>query len=117
MQSTLLKFNSDRYELIDWSIMPNHVHALIKPHTTLSKIVQSWKAYVGRWALQRNEALGLKIPGDAFWMEDYWDRFIRDSEHLADTTQYIRNNPVRAGLCRRPEDWKWSSAGYTGSER
>lgn len=55
IEETLLKFDSDRYELYHWCIMPNHVHVLIRPKVSLGKIVQSWKSYTGRWAMQRNE--------------------------------------------------------------
>jgi putative DNA methylase len=43
-------------------------------------------------------------------MPDYFDRFIRDEKHLAAVREYIRNNPVKAGLVEKPGDWKWSSA-------
>jgi putative transposase len=33
--------------------------------------------------------------------------------HLQEVTRYIALNPVRAGLCQRPQDWEWSSCGAT----
>jgi putative transposase len=71
VQETLLKWDGERYRLIAWCIMANHMHALIEPWTTLSKIVQSWKSFTGRWALARNTELQLCIPGNTFWMRDY----------------------------------------------
>ena len=47
-------------------------------------------------------------------MREYWDRFIRDDDHLRATIDYIHRNPVKAGLCREPRDWPWSSAGRAG---
>ena len=44
------------------------------------------------------------------WMREYWDRYIRDDRHFAATVDYIHQNPVKAGLTRRSEDWPWSSA-------
>ncbi len=41
----------------------------------------------------------------------YWDRFIRDDEHLESTVRYIHENPVKAGMVRTPAEWPWSSAG------
>jgi type I restriction enzyme R subunit/putative DNA methylase len=58
MQDTLLKFHGDRYELIAWCIMPNHVHVLIEQKSSLGKIVQSWKSYTGRWAVKHKAELG-----------------------------------------------------------
>jgi REP element-mobilizing transposase RayT len=45
-------------------------------------------------------------------MREYWDRYIRDAEHYQKVVDYIHQNPVRAGLCRAPEAWPWSSAAY-----
>ena len=112
LQETLLKFDGTRYQLIAWCIMPNHVHVLIKPKESLGKIVQSWKSYTGRWALDRNAELGLGVPSSAksFWMREYRDRYIRDEEHFHASIKYIHENPVKAGLCREATDWPFSSA-------
>ncbi len=134
VQESFLKFDGERYKLIAWCIMPNHVHVFIEPKIRLGKIVQSWKSYTGRWAIERNDKLGLGIPGvelergvhkekkrveleldtprRQFWMRDYWDRFIRNEEHFRNVVNYIHENPVKAGLCSKPEDWRWSSARF-----
>jgi hypothetical protein len=44
-------------------------------------------------------------------MREYWDRFIRNDRHLENTVLYIHQNPVKAALCQRAEEWPWSSAG------
>ena len=112
VKESLTRFDGERYQLIAWCIMPNHVHVLIKPKVCLSKIIQSWKSYSGKWALQHNEALCLGIPKDAkrFWMREYWDRFIRDENHFYKVIHYIHENPVKAGLCVNAYEWQWSSA-------
>ncbi|SFM24134.1 type I restriction enzyme, R subunit/putative DNA methylase [Ectothiorhodospira mobilis] len=110
VQETLLRFDGSRYRLLAWCVMPNHVHVLIEPADALPKIVQSWKSYTGRWALARNAELGLGVPGARLWMREYWDRYIRDQRHLDAVVEYIHRNPVKAGLCGRPEEWLWSSA-------
>jgi REP element-mobilizing transposase RayT len=56
---------------------------------------------------QANRILGRQGP---FWHPDYSDRYIRNQEHYQDEVAYIENNPMKAGLCARPEDWPWSSA-------
>jgi REP element-mobilizing transposase RayT len=110
MQETLQKFDGERYRLIAWCIMPNHVHVLIEPLVSLPRIVQSWKSFTGRWALLHNAELGLGVPGHAFWMWDYWDRYIRNEKHLQAVIDYIHENPVAAGLCDSTVEWPWSSA-------
>jgi putative transposase len=115
MQETLLKWNGDRYRLFAWCIMPNHVHVLLETIDPLAKIVQSWKSYTGKWAIEKNVELGLGISGNALWMREYWDRYIRDGNHFDNVRYYIERNPVAAGLCERACDWRWSSAFVSGS--
>ena len=100
MQDALMFHDGDRYNLLAWSIMPNHVHVLIKDNSDLSKILQSWKSFTGKWALKNNKKYGLNIPKDAteFWMSESWDRFIRDGDHFNNTINYILNNPDKAHL-------------------
>lgn len=114
VQDAFFKFDGDKYKLIAWCIMPNHVHILIEPFISLGKIVQSWKSFTGRWAIRYNAELELGVPGGRkLWMREYWDRYIRDEKHLYKVIDYIHNNPVKAGLCAMPECWKWSSAHST----
>jgi len=111
VQQSLLHFDGDRYRVLAWVIMPNHVHVLIDPAEPISKTIQGWKSFTSRWLLAHNERLGLGIPDPHLvWMREYWDRFIRDGDHLRATIDYIHRNPVKAGLCREPADWPWSSA-------
>ena len=109
VQNALLHFDGQRYRLIAWCIMPNHVHLLIEqmPGHSLSEIVHSWKSFTTHKA---NELLGRTDP---FWMPDYFDRFIRDEKHFLAAVEYIRQNPVKAGIVDEPEKWPWS--GYPGN--
>ncbi len=112
VQDSLLHFHGERYTLVAWCIMPNHVHVLMNSMAPASQIVQGWKSFTARWALARNEALKLGIPDTKhLWQREYWDRYIRDSEHFNSVVDYIHQNPVKAGLCERAENWPWSSAG------
>ena len=106
VRDALLRFDGERYRLLEWCVMPNHVHVLLEQRRgfPLAEVVKSWKAYTARRA---NEIAGRSGP---FWMRDYHDRRIRDDKHRNQAAAYVRNNPVKAGLCERPEDWPWSSA-------
>lgn len=53
---------------------------------------------------------GLPTGLPPVWHRDYFDRFIRDAGHYTNAVNYIHNNPVKAGLVKRKEDWRWSSA-------
>ena len=107
MANALQHFHGTRYLLNEWVVMPNHVHTIVwpMPNFLLSDIVKSWKQFTSRRA---KKALGLgKQP---FWQTEPYDHWIRNDEEKARIARYIRNNPVIAGLCEIPEDWRWSSA-------
>lgn len=117
---TWQRFDGERYRLLEWVVMPNHCHVLIEPLPgyPLGKIVLSWKNFTARFI---NEYLGRSgerrsRQSSQVWQREYWDRFVRDERHLAEVVEYIRQNPVKAGLVAKPEDWPWSSAGV-GVER
>ena len=103
----LLHFHEKRYLLDDWVVMPNHVHLVLwpLPNHTLSGILRSRKRQTAR---QANLILGR--TGKAFWQPESYDHWIRNDEKKARIRCYIRNNPVKAGLCESPEDWRWGSA-------
>ena len=111
VQDSLLKFDGTRYRLFAWVVMPNHVHSLMTrfEDRELSDIFHSLKSYT---AHEANKALHRT---GQFWLEDYFDRYIRNAEHFRRTVQYIENNPVKAGLCEKPEDWPFSSAWFKKS--
>ena len=109
VSASLLKFDGNRYWLHAWCIMPNHVHALVTPTPaiTLSALLHTWKSFSAK---QANRVLG---RGGPFWMQEYFDRYIRDERHFVSVVEYIHNNPVAAGLCTSPADWPYSSATRT----
>ena len=102
----LLYFHGVRCLTYALVVMPNHVHWLMRPiyGWPLSDIIKGVK---GSTANQINKIMGRK---GRIWMPDYFDRYIRDSEHFEKAVRYIENNPVKAGLCVSPEDWQYSSA-------
>jgi REP element-mobilizing transposase RayT len=106
VQNSLLFFDTVRYKLLAWVIMPNHIHFLLTPNEnhSLSEIIHSIKSYTSQKA---NKILRRK---GKFWEEDYFDRYIRNYEHFEQTVAYIENNPVKARLCEKASDWKFSSA-------
>ncbi|MFH1708290.1 MAG: transposase [Planctomycetota bacterium] len=107
------RFAGERYDLIAWVVMPNHVHVLIRVYegVTPAKIVQSWKSYTGRKIKQKMEEDKSRAGArrSQVWMREYWDRFIRDEEHLRTVMAYIHRNPVKAGLVQEDGNWPWSS--------
>jgi putative transposase len=110
VQDTLLLFDGARYRLLAWCVMPNHVHVLVEtlPGYPLDTVVHSWKSFTAHAANRI-----LKRRGE-FWMPEYFDRFIRDEEHLSRAIWYIHENPVKARLVTVVTEWPFSSVGSGG---
>lgn len=110
--------DGEQYNLICFTIMPNHVHMVFSPLITaqpgkahnkgksgkylLSPIMESLKRYT---AGEANSMLG---RSGAFWQHESYDRVVRDENELQRIVKYVLHNPVKAGLTDRPEFWKWS---------
>ncbi|HSS18772.1 MAG TPA: hypothetical protein VLL54_01610 [Pyrinomonadaceae bacterium] len=107
-QDSLLKFDGIRYQLFAWVVMPNNVHTLLTRFEgfELSNILQAIKSFT---AHQANKTLGRT---GQFWMLECFDRYIRSEKHFDSAVTYIENNPVKAKLCQRPEEWPFSSASF-----
>ena len=108
IEDDLLSFDGKSCRLSAWVVMPNHIHFLATrfEDASLSQIMQSFKSLTSHKA---NKVLSRR---GRFWMADYFDRYIRNFEHFGKTIRYIENNPVKAHLCKRPEDWPFSSARF-----
>ncbi len=108
VQDSLLKHDGERYKLFAWCVMPNHEHSLMKrfEDTTIEDIMKAHKSFTA------HEANELINRTGSFWMEEYYDRWIRNVEHYNNARRYIENNPVKARLCAEPSDWPFSSAWF-----
>jgi len=113
VERALLHFDGERYRVIAWCVMSNHAHVIVEQAEgwPLASVVHSWKSFT---ANEVNRALG---RGGPLWMREYFDRFMRDDDHLNSTIAYVESNPVTAGLVERPQDWRWSSARLRISDR
>ena len=109
VKDALFYYDGNKYKIIAWCIMPNHVHTLIEVFNgiSLSEIIHSWKSY------SANQINKLLNRTGQVWMMEYFDRYIRDYEHFDKVVNYIHNNPVKAGLVKYPSEYRWSSA-YEG---
>lgn len=112
VQESLLHFDGARYRLLAWCVMSTHVHVLIDVAEgwPLASIVQGWKSFTAH-AINRVLDRRGKV-----WARDYFDRAMRTEGQTNATVEYIEANPVKAGLCRRSEDWPWSSASRRGED-
>jgi len=90
--------------------MPNHLHLLLTPQVSLSKLLGSLKA-----ATARRANLLLQRTGQAFRQDESYDHLVRSGEEFRRIQRYIENNPVKAGLAETPEQYVWSSARRRGT--
>ncbi len=112
VENTLLFFEGQRYSLVAWVVMPNHIHVLFQPVNgwSVAKIVASWKKFTARRICDYLREANQEIGAPGIWHREYWDRAIRNDRHFQQTREYIHLNPVKAGLVASEEDWPWSSA-------
>ena len=143
VEDSLLFFDAQRYRLKAWVVMPNHVHVLVQPVNgwSVAKIVASWKKFtarricdyrgsanrnanlpIGSIEKDANPEIGVPtatresgVPGP-IWHREYWDRYMRNESHFQQAIEYIHQNPVKAGLVAKAEDWPWSSARFGNGE-
>lgn len=76
--------------------MPDHVHTLLAfpPDQRMDRAVAAFKKYLSR-------KTGIN------WQRDFFDHRLRNEESLQLKTDYIRQNPVRAGLAECADDWPY----------
>lgn len=125
VRKSLYHFNGERYHLMSYCIMPNHVHVLFAPKLTeladratefpslgeridgkspLASILHSWKSFT---AHEINKLLG---RSGTFWQRESYDHWVRDEDELERIVDYIAANPTKDNLAVRPTDFRFSSA-------
>lgn len=125
-------YDKKSYDLICFTIMSNHVHLVFTPVERISdspttktnqpnpddimrngvspyivtSILQNLKKYTAR------ECNKLLNRSGTFWQHESYDHVVRDKKELIRIVKYVLNNPVKAGLCEKWEDWKWNYCNY-----
>jgi REP element-mobilizing transposase RayT len=93
-----------RWYCLAYCLMNNHVHLLLQtPEGNLSSGMQRLHGGYARAFNARHGRVGHVFQGR------YGAVRIESSERLCVAAAYLARNPVEASLCRRPEDWPWSS--------
>ena len=94
-------------DVLAYCLMPNHVHLILVPHhaNSLARLLRRAHA---RYARRTN----LKYGWQGHLWQERFHSFVMDEEHLLAAVRYVELNPVRAGLCRQPDEWPWSSVHF-----
>ncbi|HEY4282981.1 MAG TPA: hypothetical protein VGM62_07940 [Chthoniobacterales bacterium] len=80
-------------------VMPDHIHAILSfsRDQRINTVIGHWKHFH-------------KHTNHVSWQEGFFDHRLRDDERgdqMSAKLDYIRNNPVVAGLCQNANDWPW----------
>jgi REP element-mobilizing transposase RayT len=83
-------------------IMPDHIHLFVgvAAQADLSRWMQALKSVLGKTL----SGMGIEKP---HWQEGFFDHLLRSSESYEEKWEYVRQNPVRKGLCATPEEWPY----------
>ena len=111
LEATRVRFKLRIYAYV---VMPEHVHRLLSEPdvATLAHAIHFLKLSSSKRIHRLNGAEG------SFWQKRYYDFNVHSERKRIEKLKYIHRNPVRRGLCAKPEDWPWSSFRHyaTGEE-
>jgi putative transposase len=88
-----------------YCLMPNHIHAVVVPKEKPS-LAKCFGPLHSRYATKINAVHGWQ---GHLWQQRFYS-VVMDEFHTIAAMRYVEMNPVRAGMCNRPQDWRWSSA-------
>jgi putative transposase len=97
------------WALLGWCLMTNHYHLVLETrHANLSAGMQRLNGVYAQWFNAFYSQTGHVFE------RRFWSKRIEDEEQLRDTVAYVIHNPVRAGICASPWDWRWVGAPLLG---
>jgi putative transposase len=77
--------------------MPDHVHLFVRGGADF--VLSQWIRMLKR---SLSKSISVDLP---HWQEGFFDHLLRHSESYSQKWEYVRQNPVRAGLVKEPDDW------------
>ena len=87
----------------DYVLIPDHLHLFVSTDDSRLTLANWGKSLKNTLSKTFREA-GFDAP---HWEKTFFDHVLRSSESYSAKWEYVRNNPVRAGLVRHPEDWPY----------
>jgi len=90
-------------------VMPDHIHFFCLA-TNTAKPMKDFMGPFKEWTAKRiSKELGVEMP---MWQAEFFDHVLRKDEAYASKAEYMRQNPARAGLVEKPDDWPWQGEIY-----
>ena len=96
-----------RFRVETWAycLMPNHVHLIVVPETK-----DGLNLAIGEAHRRYTRRINFREDWRGHLWQGRFSSFIMEDQYLLACTRYVELNPVRAGLVKNPQDWRWSSA-------
>lgn len=111
MEHIWLNASVKRFTVFSFVVMPDHLHLLIQTlGTNVSECMRSFKTNTSREInryLSRTAGVDTRGTNKFQWHARFYDHIIRNAKDFATHLEYIRNNPVRAGLVEHPEGYPY----------
>ena len=103
MEAIQHRVQTHRWMLHQFVIMPNHIHLFLSVITgTLKDSLEDFKRWTGHQAGKLAD-----LPDGRFWQDEWFDHWSRSDEQDENIIRYIIDNPCKAGLVARAEDWPY----------
>ncbi len=87
-----------------YCLMPTHLHLMISPG------IKSVVAFLGEFKKKTSDLARGTRGITQLWQRSFFDHRLRSNESEGEQYEYIRMNPVRAGLVSHPDDWPWTGS-------
>jgi REP element-mobilizing transposase RayT len=86
-------------------VMPDHVHFFARPipdAKPLNDFIRDWKKWTSR------ELAKISLTAAPLWQSEFFDHVLRSADSYSEKWEYVRQNPVRAGLAENPAAWPYT---------
>ena len=95
--------SADNFLVGRYMILPDHIHFFCTPAFPDSPSLMNWMSYWKSLAARHCP----NAEGEKLWQREFWDTQLRASDSYSAKWQYVLENPVRAGLVNKSEDWPY----------
>jgi REP element-mobilizing transposase RayT len=96
----------EHFAVLAYCLMPDHAHLLIEGTAAGADLRR-----LAKMSKQRSGAVHALRGGGPLWQDGYHDRILRSDDDVKQIARYILENPVRAGLVSRPEEYPYLGSG------
>lgn len=93
--------------VLAYCLMPNHWHLVLQP--TTDTMMAQFMGWLTSTHTRQYRTITMTVGYGHLYQDRYKSFPVEDDKHLVDLIRYVEQNPLRAGLVNRAEDWRWGS--------